>query len=363
MRSKITSSFFVLSFWLSLSLAATSLEEELSSTTLPDGSSEYKALVVKLDYLQYKLIEMDFEMKEQGERIAENLDHLEKVFSGMAWSIDRLEQAIGHNLTALQSQSEKILSHQLVCANHEQIRNEIFNLVPKPGLSEDVSSVLEMDSFRRKGPFGSCREEPSKVSGKYLIRPEGDSEPFEAYCEQTNGTAGDSLTYHKGWNFTTVDKDNDGSASNCAVTSEGAWWYNNCHHSNLNGRYWNVVDSVPCGALMVKLDYLQYKLFKLDFAIKEQMERIEENLEHLEKVFGGIGWTLNQLEQAIGHNLTALQSQSEKILFQQIACANHERIRNKMFNLVPKPRLSEDFSPGATTTPRDAEVVKPFTKR
>ncbi|KFB44817.1 AGAP011197-PA-like protein [Anopheles sinensis] len=309
------------------------MDGDLSALTQLNESSPCGAVMIKLDYILYKLIKIDFNFKEQGERIEENLDFLEKSFDRMAWSIDRIEEAIGNNLTALQTLSWEILSQQIACANHDQLRNEIFNLVPKPGLSDDVQSLLELDSYRRKGPFGSCRDEPSKMSGKYLIRLEGDDEPFEAYCEQTkfgggwmviqhrfdgsldffrnwteyrngfgivdrefwiglerlhqlterktyqliveiedyagdqryarysefgigseselyklkklgafSGTAGDSMAYHKGFNFTTKDRDNDGSPNNCAVTSEGAWWYNNCHHANLNGRYWNVVD-------------------------------------------------------------------------------------------------------------------------
>lgn len=48
---------------------------------------------------------------------------------------------------------------------------------------------------------------------------------------------GDSLSYHQGRPFSTEDRDNDVAVTNCAMSYKGAWWYKNCHRTNLNGKY------------------------------------------------------------------------------------------------------------------------------
>ncbi|XP_071837019.1 fibrinogen-like protein A [Apostichopus japonicus] len=55
-----------------------------------------------------------------------------------------------------------------------------------------------------------------------------------------SGTSGDALSRHRNQQFTTKDRDNDAHSSyNCAsyYYYNGAWWYDDCHDSNLNGVY------------------------------------------------------------------------------------------------------------------------------
>ncbi|KAG8509469.1 Fibrinogen C domain-containing protein 1, partial [Galemys pyrenaicus] len=71
--------------------------------------------------------------------------------------------------------------------------------------------------------------------GLFSVDPEEDGYPLAV--ADYSGTAGDSLLKHSGMRFTTKDRDGDHSENNCAAFYRGAWWYRNCHTSNLNGQY------------------------------------------------------------------------------------------------------------------------------
>ena len=81
------------------------------------------------------------------------------------------------------------------------------------------------------------------VYGRFLV--DDESNKYRLTVGSYSGTAGDSLTNkHNGKYFTTKDQDNDLWGANCARLRTGAWWYNQCHDSNLNGRNaGNVLDS------------------------------------------------------------------------------------------------------------------------
>ena len=73
---------------------------------------------------------------------------------------------------------------------------------------------------------------------KYSTFNIGDSTiDYTITVEGYSGNAGDAFERHSGQKLTTKDRDNDHNSGNCAVQFSGAWWYNDCHFSNLNGLY------------------------------------------------------------------------------------------------------------------------------
>ncbi|XP_033502664.1 angiopoietin-related protein 2-like [Epinephelus lanceolatus] len=67
------------------------------------------------------------------------------------------------------------------------------------------------------------------------FRVESEANFYRLQMGRYYGNAGDSLTWHNGKQFTTLDRDHDTFTGNCAHYQKGGWWYNACAHSNLNG--------------------------------------------------------------------------------------------------------------------------------
>ncbi|XP_037084569.1 microfibril-associated glycoprotein 4-like [Pollicipes pollicipes] len=70
----------------------------------------------------------------------------------------------------------------------------------------------------------------------FKIGPESDG--YRLHVSGYEGNAGDSFRFHNNQRFSTYDRNNQRrQRRNCAQSFKGAWWYRDCHHSNLNGRY------------------------------------------------------------------------------------------------------------------------------
>ncbi|GFR72560.1 angiopoietin-related protein 1 [Elysia marginata] len=91
----------------------------------------------------------------------------------------------------------------------------------------------------------------------FNIKDESDS--YRLQLGSYSGTVGENsnygMTYHNGQAFTTLDRDNDESSSNCAVHHRGAWWYRYCASANLNG-LWGVKDYKALAVALIALTFL-----------------------------------------------------------------------------------------------------------
>uniref|UniRef100_A0AAV2IRI9 Fibrinogen C-terminal domain-containing protein n=1 Tax=Knipowitschia caucasica TaxID=637954 RepID=A0AAV2IRI9_KNICA len=90
----------------------------------------------------------------------------------------------------------------------------------------DLEDFENSTAYAQYGTFGV---------GLFSVDPDDDGYPLTV--GDYSGNAGDALLKHNGMKFTTKDQDNDHSENNCASFYHGAWWYRNCHTSNLNGQY------------------------------------------------------------------------------------------------------------------------------
>ena len=80
---------------------------------------------------------------------------------------------------------------------------------------------------------------PSIVWTYQLFKVGGADTNYRLTIGQGTGVGGtyDAMAVHNGHAFTTRDRDHDTWNGNCAQGFGGAWWYEQCHHANLNGRY------------------------------------------------------------------------------------------------------------------------------
>ncbi|XP_001841905.2 ficolin-1 [Culex quinquefasciatus] len=136
----------------------------------PTNSSDdfgYELLLAKMDFLEYKFLEMQVEMKEHSEAILYNQNR---------------------NKQDVLDQTSDILEQQKMTANHDAIKQSIFELRPKKHPS-DNSKLVEVlikgkaVQSQKSETIASCEDEQTKQSGLYSLSVEN-STAFQVYCEQ-----------------------------------------------------------------------------------------------------------------------------------------------------------------------------------
>ncbi|XP_078313997.1 ryncolin-4-like [Crassostrea virginica] len=105
------------------------------------------------------------------------------------------------------------------------IGNDVIHLLTK-NKPQRLRVELQRYSFGEKGSGEYSTFAVGNETSKYRLNVSG-----------FKGIIGDSLAYHNGMKFSTRDQDNDKSGRSCSQNFHGAWWYNACHESNLNGKY------------------------------------------------------------------------------------------------------------------------------
>ena len=93
-------------------------------------------------------------------------------------------------------------------------------------------------------------EQGNKVTWVYQqFSVDGPDQKYRLHIGQGTGTPSgsyDAMAVHNNSFFSTFNRDHDNlSGENCAMEYRGAWWYNNCLHSNLNGPHTPITPPPP----------------------------------------------------------------------------------------------------------------------
>jgi len=92
---------------------------------------------------------------------------------------------------------------------------------------------------------------PPTLDAHYDVFSVGDaSTNYRLTVSGFTGNCNDSLAYHNGQMFTTIDRDNDGSSNNCAMNHKGGFWYTSCVKANPTGLYFPRADTFSSQGLL-----------------------------------------------------------------------------------------------------------------
>ncbi|KAJ8311571.1 hypothetical protein KUTeg_010926 [Tegillarca granosa] len=126
------------------------------------------------------------------------------------------------------------------CVIFMQILKAIFRLI--------ITNHMLLNNFRCIYDLGNDRIHLLTKLNSYQLKIDmvdfRGVKKYAKYSKFNVGSEASGYLLNIGGYSGTADKDNDAGGSNCAQTCNGAWWYNNCYYSSLNGKYMINVNNV-----------------------------------------------------------------------------------------------------------------------
>ncbi|XP_040165767.1 fibrinogen-like protein A [Anopheles arabiensis] len=194
----------ILGFVLVSTLTSKVYSTEPNVTDKNCGGFAFEMLVTKLEYLQHTLSEMDAAMKHTektlfqainqiGQTLDQKLSHQENLTQGLLTVINQQSQTMVNNLTTMQNHFNHMFSNHSWSIN-ELMWNEIRMLASK---NDVPRSKIDSGEHPQAVTFRSCKENPSQLSGKYIIQSTEADEPSLGYCEQTAFAGGWLVFQHR----------------------------------------------------------------------------------------------------------------------------------------------------------------------
>ncbi|XP_076089002.1 techylectin-5A-like [Mytilus galloprovincialis] len=128
--------------------------------------------------------------------------------------------------------------HILTTSRNYVVRFEVQDFNNNTAYAEYQSFKVDNEASQYRVTFSGYTGTAVNEASQYRVT-------FSGYT----GTAGNGFESNNGMKFTTRDRDNDLHPYHCGQGQQGAWWYNVCSQSNLNGIY------KPEGTTVAKMIY------------------------------------------------------------------------------------------------------------
>ena len=145
------------------------------------------------------------------------------------------QETAGGGWVVFQRRTDGAVAFQV--QNWDQYKNGFGNLSHEFWLGNDKLHRLTSMSQQLLVEIEGYAQDVAHASyERFSVQSE--SEKYKLTVEGYSGTAKDSLTYHNGMKFTTIDQDNDDAHNgSCGNIFPGGWWHKACYYAFLNGIY------------------------------------------------------------------------------------------------------------------------------